>query len=223
MAKKEIQLLIALVGIAVAFLSWQYIYKPKMEQVEQMNAQNQTLQSEVNRLEQMEANRANYVADTEELKAEAEDVIALFPAGYLVEDQIMYLYGMEGVSENEVVVPSVGMANPESIPYAGNLAVEGYNLTDEGIAMNKSATNITFMTTYDGLKNVVKYVYDMPGRKAITSVSVSGGEDGYLSGTMTMDFYALEGAGKEYDPVSIGGVSLGKDNIFGSLNSVLAE
>lgn len=223
MAKKEIQLLIALVGIALAFLSWQYVYKPNMEEVKQIEAQNQVVQTEINKLEQMEANRPTYLADTEALKEEAQGVIELFPAAYQAEDQIMYVYGMEGVRQNEVVVPSVSMGSAMPIPYEGSFDAEGYSVADDGIVLSSAETNFSFVTTYKGLKNVVKYIYDMPGRKAITSVSVSGGGDGYLSGAMTVDFYTMDGTGKEYDPVNIGGVGLGKNNIFGSLNHIYAQ
>ena len=96
-------------------------------------------------------------------------------------------------------------------------------MQDDGIKMYMAQDNISFYTTYSGLKNVVKYVYEIPGRKSISSISLTAGADGYLGGSMSVDFYALSGTEKLYMPLDIRGVPLGKDNIFGILEGSAEE
>lgn len=218
MNRKDVQLLLIVLGVLLAVMSWQFIYNPNIEEAEALAAENETLQATVTELETLEANRETYVTETENMKNEALDVIDKFPAAFLMEDEIMYLYNMEGVVQNQVVIPNIGFGAQNEVPYAGTLTVGEYQLQDEGIKMMTAQDNITFTTTYTGLKNVIHYVYEIPGRKSISSVSLTAGADGYLSGTMSVDFYALFGTEKLYTPIDIMGVPLGKGNIFGVLD-----
>lgn len=219
MKRKDVQLLLIVLGILIAVLSWQFIYNPNIEEAELLAAENETLQATVTELETLEANRSTYETETVNMKNDALDIIDKFPAAFLMEDEIMYLYNMEGVVQNQVVIPNIGFGAQNEVPYTGNLTVGEYQLTDEGIKMMTAQDNITFTTTYTGLKNIVKYVYEIPGRKSISSVSLTAGADGYLTGTMSVDFYALFGTEKLYTPLDIKGVPLGKSNIFGVLDA----
>ena len=218
MNRKDIQLLLSVLGILVAVLSWQFIYNPNIEEADALAEENKTLQATVTELETLEANRVTYETETVNMRNDALDIIDKFPAAFLMEDEIMYLYNMEGVAQNQIVIPNIGFGTQNEVPYSGTLTVGEYQLTDEGIKLMTAQDNITFATTYTGLKNVVKYVYSMPGRKSISSVSLTAGNDGFLTGTMSVDFYALFGTEKLYTPLDIKGVSLGKSNIFGVLD-----
>ena len=116
MSKKDVQLLCAVLGILVAVLSWQFIYNPNQEKAEQISAENDTLRQTVTELEGLEANRDKYIADTETMQEECNEVIALFPADFLMEDKIMYLYNMENVPQNQVVIPSIGLGIQGEVP-----------------------------------------------------------------------------------------------------------
>lgn len=218
MKRKDVQLLLIVLGILIAVCSWQFIYNPNVEKTDTLEAENATLKEIVAKLEELDAKRATYETETENMHNEALDIIDRFPSDFLTEDEIMYLYNMENVPQNQVVIPNIGLGTQSEVPYAGNLTVDEYELTDEGIKMMTAQNTITFTTTYTGLKNVIGYIYDMPGRKSVSSISLSAGADGYLGGTMSVDFYALTGTEKLYVPIDIIGVPTGKSNIFGTLD-----
>lgn len=90
--------------------------------------------------------------------------------------------------------------------------------TDEGIRLFAAQDTVSFTTTYNGIKNIMQYVYEIPGRKSVSSVNLTFSETGYLTGTMAMDFYHLSGAEEihPYTTISIPGVQLGTDNPFGT-------
>lgn len=223
MNKKDVQLLCAVLGILVAVLSWQFVYNPNQEKAEQISAENDTLRQTIKELEALEANRETYLEDTETMKTECNDVIAKFPADFLSEDKVMYLYNMENVPQNQVVIPSVSLGQQAEVPYTGQTVVGEYELQDDGIKMYMAQDDISFYTTYSGLKNIIQYVYEIPGRKSISTISLTAGADGYLGGSMSVDFYALTGTEKLYTPLDIRGVTLGKDNIFGMLEGSSEE
>lgn len=218
MNRKDVQLLILVMGILVAVLSWQFVYNPNQDKAEQISAENDSLRATVAELEEMLGKKEQYIADTASMKQECNDIISRFEPGFEVEDEMLYLYNMENVADNQVVVPSIGFGQSAEIPYTGVTTVDEYELADDGMQLYTTQDSISFVTTYSGLKNVVRYIYDIPGRKSISSVSLSAGTDGYLSGSMSLDFYCLTGTDRAYIPADIPGVRLGRDNIFGVLD-----
>lgn len=223
MKKKDLQLLLIAAGILIAFCSYQFIFLKYQNKTEALEAENDTLQATVTELEDLEARQDQYLADTETMKNECNDVIQEFASGLITEDEIMYTYNMEQVVQNDVAVPSLTVGEPSQIQYSGSLTVGEYELQDEGISMFDSASSLSFTTSYNGLKSLVKYIYSMPGRKSVDSISLSPSADGYLTGSMTLDYYYLTGTEKAYIPMDIPSVTLGKDNIFGMLENEPTE
>ena len=103
------------------------------------------------------------------------------------------------------------------------MTVGDYELEDDGIQMLKAEDNLSFATTYQGLKNTMAYIYNIPGRKSVCAVSLNASADGYLNGTMSLDMYYLSGTENQYTPAEIPFISLGKDNIFGVLEEAVVE
>lgn len=233
MSKKDIQLLLIVFGILIAFSSWQFVYKANEEKTNKIKTENTGLQATVHDLEVLDAKKDEFLSEIEKMKTECVGITNSFVSGLLAEDEIMYLYNMELVDANDVKVPTVSMGEAAEVPYiaaststdtaATNTtdtatATETFQPVDEGIKLYNSETTVSFTTTYNGLKNVVRYVYEIPARKAISSVSLAASEDGYLSGTMNLNFYCMTGTDVPYSYISIPGVPIGTDNIFGIMN-----
>lgn len=219
MKKNEVQLLLVVLGILALVVSWQLIYKNNMMKTEEISAQNEELQRSVDRLEILNGKKPEYIAETERMKSEGDAVINSFASGVRVEDQVMYLYNMELVAANDVRVPNVSMQPAQIVPYEGILTTEeGYELQDDGIGMFKLDTTVGMTTTNNGLKNVLNYIYGMDSRKSVSGVNLSTGEDGYLTGSMQLEFFYLTGTEMPYAEPNISGVTTGTSNIFGVRN-----
>lgn len=219
MKKNEIQLLLIVLGILAAVMSWQFAYKTFTAQTAEIEAENEELQATVDRLEILEARKTEYLESIDLMKSVDREIINSFASGIQTEDQVMYLYNMELVDANEVRVPSVNMTAAQVIPYNGSTTTdEGYELVDDGIGMYRLDTTVNITTTNNGLKNVLNYVYGMDSRKSVNTVSVVAGTDGYLSGSMQVSFYYLMGTDVPYVEPNILGVPTGTSNFFGVLN-----
>ena len=206
-------------GILALVVSWQLIYKNNQAKTQEIEAQNEELQKTVDRLEILNGKKPEYVEATELMKASDDLIIDSFAAGVRIEDQVMYLYNMELVDANDVRVPSVSLQTAQLVPYAGTLTTEdGYELQDDGIGMYRLETTVGMTTTNNGLKNVLNYIYGMDSVKSVTGVTLTTGQDGYLTGTMKLDFFYLTGTDVPYVEQNISGVSTGTTNIFGVLN-----
>ncbi|MCM1088519.1 MAG: hypothetical protein NC419_10200 [Muribaculaceae bacterium] len=215
MKRNEIQLLLIAIGVLLAFASWQFVYKTYEEKTEVIAAENETLQARVDQLEILNAKKPQYEADTQQMKDDCTAIINKFPSGVYAEDMIMYFNEMELVDMNDMVVPAVSMGTPSQVPYSGTLEVSSYTLVDDGITMDKIQSTLTYTTTYNGLKNLLDYIYGMSTRKSVSSVNVTATADGFLNGTMLVDFYYLDGTEFPYVQKDIMGVPLGTSNLFG--------
>lgn len=223
MKKNEIQLLLIVIGILFAFGSWQLVYKNFQEKTAQVEAENVTIKDRLDQLEMLNARQAEYIAETEQMKVDSDAIISTFPPGYRNEDIIMYLYNMELIDDNEVAISTIGMEAETEIPYSGVLNVTGYTLQDDGLQLFTNTNTLTFTTTYNGLKNVINYIYGISTRKSVASVSLSATDDGYLAGTIAMNFYALTGTEFPYVETNIFGVPTGTTNFFGVINGTRAD
>lgn len=218
MKKKELQMLLIVLGILILFASYWFAFRNFEEKAEQLEAQNVELQATVDKLEVLKAKQPEYLESIDQMKAADTQIINAFASGVQREDQIMYLYNMELVDANEVKVPSVSMTAEQPVPYAGSTTTDdGYELVDDGITMYKLESTVSLITTNNGLKNVLDYIYDMDTRKAIYNVSLSVSNDGYLTGNMMLNFYYLNGTEKPYVNPDIQGVPTGTVNFFGAV------
>lgn len=217
--KRDIYLLMILAGMLIALAAYQFVFVSYQEKSDALESANQSLQATVNELEALEARRQEFLDSTEEMKAECDRIVHLFNSENMMEDEIIYTYNMEQVVANDIAVETMTLANPLEIPYSGILTVGDYQLVDEGIRMYDSSMSFGFTTSYNGLKSIVKYLYNIPGRKALSMISVAPDEDGYLSCSATMDFYHLGGTEVPYVQPDIPAVVLGTDNIFGVLKN----
>ncbi len=216
--RKDVPILLIVLGVLLAVISWQFIYNPNVEKTKWYEEDNEALQTSVMELENLEAHMDEYTAEMETMRAEVEEIVAQYPKGFITEEELMYYYNMEGVRQNQVVIPNIGFGAPVEFPYSGNLNMGDYQLYDEGYKFETAQNNLSFTTTYNGLKNLIHYVYEMPGRKSISSISLTAATDGYLNGTMNMEFYSLHGPEDVYEPEAVNGVATGKSNIFGILD-----
>lgn len=215
--KKEVGLLIILLGILSAFASYWFAYRNYEAKAAEINTKNEELQATVDRLEILEARKSEYLESMEMMQAADTEIINSFAPGVLREDQIMYLYNMELVDSNEIRVPAVSMSPGQAVPYTGPTSEDGYELVDDGIALYRMDSSVGFMTTNNGLKSVLNYIYDLDSRKSISTVNVRVSNDGYLEGSMQLSFYYLAGTDRPYVEPKIQGVPTGTSNFFGAL------
>ena len=94
----------------------------------------------------------------------------------------------------------------------------------ETMTGTQSVINLTFQTNYAGFKKLADYIRDYPDRSIIDSASVSyDNSTGELTGSMVIKRFALTGTGKVYEPPYITDISIGTDNIFGTVSDQKAE
>ena len=234
--KSEIQLLIAVLGVLLAVVTYFLVYAKFNDMSETIETQNASLRSQVSTLEVLEQ-RKSYITGFENR----------FPADILPEDSIMMVKTLEDYTRTDVA--NIAFGTEAEVPYAAETAAatDGTAAATDGTAAASDATatadttvtdspvttegtayadthmyevplSISIECTYDDFKGLVRYIYNLQERKSIQGVNISYNEAvGMLSGNMTLNTYYLLGTDKVYSEPDIPAMGMGVDTLFGNV------
>lgn len=217
---KERNLLLGMLGVILAVCAWFFVASPMKEKTAALAAENATLLEKVNEYQSVNAKKDEYVAKTTELTAKRAELLDGYAAGISREDEIMYWSNLERANEGKVATSDLVMSAWEEVYVEGytDTASEGEGATQ--IHLYKAPVNYTYVATYDGVKDMVKYVYAQQDKKSIENISIAFDDTtGNLQGSMDINMYYLIGTDKEYVPYTIPSVPTGITNVFHSTNT----
>lgn len=114
LSSRDKSLLLVVGGLIITLCTYYFVFLNLQEKTEVLEAENVVLEDVIGKLKELDKNREQYIADTEQYKVESEEIKDLFPAGIEEEDDILYIDGLEGTL-GELYVSSVGM--PAAVGY----------------------------------------------------------------------------------------------------------
>jgi hypothetical protein len=232
--KNEILVLIGLLGVAFAVISYFFVYKSNVEKAETVEAQNKTLAAEVARLETLYQQMPQYIEDTEKMQAANREFEGRFPADIRYEDSIMMINTLEAATNTEVA--SLAFGGVMAVPYTDDTAVVTDASADATASTDASAgtpvesddvviydttmyqvpLSISIDCTYDDFKGLITYIYNQTDRMSVDGVSISyNNQNGELTGSMSLSTYYLLGTDKLYSEPFIPNMKMGVETIFG--------
>ena len=100
--KSEIQLLIAVLGVLLAVVTYFLVYAKFNDMSETIETQNASLRSQVSTLEILEQRKADYLEATEKMQSYITGFENRFPADILPEDSIMMVKTLEDYTRTDV-------------------------------------------------------------------------------------------------------------------------
>ncbi len=248
-SKRDVYILLILVGVLVVVAAYFLVYQPNMESAEALEAENLQLQQRIADLSGKMENKDSYVEETAAMNEEMDAILKQFPVDVREEDGVLLAINQELIAP--MVIDSVGItaSEPTVLPDAEDEDVDHtYEIDEieeyeaqEGIAdeaeqaadaeaggaageapyvlMQRSVT-MNYLVSYDGLKRGIKNISAQDNRMSIDNLTVSYDEStGLLNGTTVVDMYCIPGQDKEYVQPNFSSVLLGSDNIFGSLET----
>lgn len=214
--QRQVKRFLILITLLIIAASYFFGYQKFSKKTDLLIDENRTLTSERNELQQKNNNKENIIRETEEMKEKIEYLLNQFPSTLTQDKTIMFIHNlaehagmtikMIGLSENELFYPLSGP--------------DGSSDTDQLLGF-KTKVTISYESTYEGLKNCIDYIHSYKDRANIPSFNASFDHaTGNLSGTMSIDFYALAGIDREVKEETIDGVRIGTDNIFGTFENL---
>ena len=216
--------LICLLGIAIIFLTYMYVFKPAQEDVDKLKADCDSLQVRLDDLIAKEAQKETLLAETEEYKNRFDAVLKDYPADLNQETTVMFLKSIE--ENNEFVNQTFAMPKEaefyrlDSADTAaqGGVATEdaltGEDVSNGGYICTSAGYTITYKGAYQGIKDVLQYVADYKYRMNVSSFTIAHDttKDEY-TGSILINGYAISGPDRTPDTVDPG-VPAGTSNLF---------
>lgn len=211
--KKELNLIIGLLGVLIAVGVWMFVASPMKEKTESLKSENVELKAKADEYQAVNAQRPQFEAETIELQDERATLLKAFPAGMTKEDEIMYWANMERANASTLAMSNIVMSGWEEVHVEGQPSSEGEGATQ--LHLFKAPVSYTYQSTYDGIKNMVRYVFAQNDKKSISKVSAAfDAATGNLVGTVDINMYYMNGTGNEYVPYTIPTVPTGVADVF---------
>ena len=212
--------LIALLGIAIIFLAYMYVFSPAKEDVDKLEGECATLQTRLDDLIAKEAQKDQLLAETEQFKQEFQDVLKDYPADLNQETTVMFLKSVE--ENNEFVNKTFSMPKETefyTLNGTDSAGVSADALTGDQVSKDQyictsSAYSISYTGAYQGIKDMLQYIADYKYRMNVSTITISYDRDkDEYSGTTVINGYAISGPDRTPDTVDPG-VPAGTSNIF---------
>lgn len=227
--KSDVNILIILAGILIPVAVYFFVYTSFTEKTATMNADNESLQSEVDYLQDLADHKQQYIDDTAAMQIQIDEIKSRFPAEYKPEDDILYIIGVE--NDYGVQIPTIAMGTSSMIEVAATTddgtaeapaegteeatADDTVEAATPAISLYQTPISVSMQSSYRSLKDIVTYINTDTNRKSIDSLAVVfDTETGLLSSTMAFTAYSLTGTEKEYTTPSVNGVFYGTNDIF---------
>ena len=215
-SKKEIYLLLALVGIGIAVCAWQFGFKKINAKTDALNAETDVLKVEISKYTAVKDNIELYNTGIEDATNHIADVLYDFPAMVMEEDMIMFGRSLEK-NIDDTFVSTVAFGAPSNVYVVTSHPVEATTMPISYSLYNNAIT-ISYETSYEGFKELVDYVRSNKNRMTIENFSLAYDENtGLLTSSTAINMYSVTGTDKEYTQQNLSGVGLGLDNIFGTI------
>lgn len=227
--KGQRNLLLFILGIAILVLPIRFIASNNFDEKKSIDDEKNKQQTYYNELKDKDANRQQYVDDTEKYKKDYEDILAQFPSELYQDNTIMYLQGVK--DKYKFNFPTVSMGE-ESLFYTlgsgatGDVSVDA--TADTGDVTLNQETDVpayncysaSFPVSYEGdykdIKDVIDYIRTGGYRMTLDDINISFDENsGKYTGSMTITSYAVNGDDRSTDHADVN-VQTGTNNIFGN-------
>ena len=220
LSDRDLKLLVLLLLVAVIVCPIFFLIRPFNEKIESTNQHITQLKEREEFLAKLDANRAFYNSSIELLDGERSKIISNFASGVRDENTVMFLAETE--KQIPIAMTTLSFATSEPVVISEN-SVDAEGNTVEGLSAVTSFTSVSYVTSYDSLKDFLSFILNNENKMVVSTISADqSDENGAISGVFVLNQYAVSGEGRELAPAKIPAMDHGVDNMFG-VPSGLAE
>ena len=214
-SKRTVRMILIVLGALVFVMTFQFGYKPLAESNTQLTDQKMKLQTEVNQLKILWAQKEKMKDEIAKLDEKSEASLEGIPSFVSQEDQILYVQGLE----NDYFGVSGMSMSPNTEVYQFN--VNFLNPVYAGQSVLNAQLTLNYFGTYDELKKICEQIRKNGNQETIQSLEMSYDEDtGKISGTLVINQYSRIGdASVTYTAPSIEKIQQGKKSVFGEVST----
>ena len=208
-------MILIVLGALVFVMTFQFGYKPLTEANSQLTDQKMKLQTEVNQLKILWAQKDKMKDEIAELDEKSEASLEGIPSFVSQEDQILYVQGLE----NDYFGVTAMSMSPNTEVYQFN--VKFLNPVYAGQSVLNAQLTLNYTGTYDELKKICEQIRKNGNQETIQSIEMSYNEDtGKMTGTLVINQYSRIGdPSVTYTAPSIEKIQQGKKSVFGEVST----
>ena len=222
-SKKEILILLVLLGALAIIASYFLVYQPKTEEAEALEQENQELIARINDLSSKMDNKDSYIEETERMRQEIDELFESFPVDVREEDGVLLVINQELIGP--MMIDSIGITacepvilntDQEDVSHTYEIdEIEAYEaqegIGDDPLSASDAHVNgvdnsympsvlmdrevsVNYLVSYDGLKRGIKNISMQDNRMSISNLTVSYDDStGLLRGTTVVNMYCIPG------------------------------
>lgn len=206
-SNRDKKLLLMLAGVLLLVISIFLIFNPSRANAEALRSENEQLKAHVEELEQLDANKATYEEEIENMSREIDKLTKEFPADTKEEDAVFFAHNMEQDVQGDITISAVTMGNPEPV-----VSTEG---TASEYTMYLTKNSYVYNANYKALKNFINTINSQDSKITINSMNASyNGSSGLLSGTFETNFFTMAGTERTYTTPDLPLVEKSTKNLF---------
>ena len=212
-SQKSVQLILLVLIVAIGLCADQFGYVRFIEKANAVKEENKAIEARINELTEKETHREEWNQAIAKTKDDTKAILAKYGPGNTPEKSVMFVRALEDAAGMQV--GTIGF-NPDSVLFVSSDLDENGN---PAVEIDSTYISLSYNTTYDGLKECMKYINNYPERMNVQSFTSNfNQENGQLAGNMIINLFGVKDADHKYLEPSIGGVETGTDNIFGTVD-----
>lgn len=218
-AKKDVNLLLAVLGVIVLLAAYFLLYTKFDEQAQAHNSRAAQLGPTLAALEEKQKNLDMYNASIEESSAVIDRELLLYKDDVRTEDMVMYAIKME--EDIGMTISTAAFAQPAKLS-TFPAVIKGEDGEEKTVEFSAYKVNMTVSCkmSYRGMKDAVAMLYAAPDRTVLDMMNVSyDSENGGLTGTMTLSKIFLTDGAAPYVPTEVPFGQYGNTNPFGTITA----
>ena len=216
----QIFLLMLVLVVVMVFVAVNYLYRPLLEERQELRDENYKLNVRYIELYNMSANEGFWKDEINKSREAITEVLGRYSPGNTPEKSIKFVSDME--QELEMRIPDISfsganMLTSVKMPMVQDMDAESetYAIQYYDVNLLKETLSYNYSCDYDQLKKMADYVSAYSERMNIEAISVNyDSETNALTGNIILNLYAVTGTEKQYEEPNISDIRLGEDNIF---------
>ena len=217
-SQKHVQLILLVLIVVIGVCAYQFGYVKYIEKANSVKQENKTIEARINELTEKESHRDEWNQAIDKSKKDTKTILSKYGPGNTPEKSIMFVRSLEDAAGMQI--GTIGF-NPNTVIFSSSDLDENGN---PSVEMSSSHISISYNTTYEGLKECMKFITSYKERMNVQSFASSfNQENGQLSGNMVINLYGVKDADHKYAAPVVSGINIGTENIFGTvdLNTII--
>lgn len=212
--RRDIKVILLLIGILSAFITYQFYLKSKLDDISTVEDQISKLQEEIADLKIKQRSEKAFRTQMGNQETEVNNKIKEFPEDQWYEDGLLFLNYMEqrhNLNEEEEEMKIYFHRYQFTEATAVESVMGKLNMTGRKITLLDATTNAHFICDYEALKEMIRLIYTNGDTKRMIrslNVEVKWTGDFPLSGDITFSSFAMNDDNNDkraYIPVKVPG------------------